>query len=135
MRWAKSYSIIDHEILHGGYLHRLSHNSLILYFFLVVVGDREGKSFYGDNTIGQILRLSGSDIDKARLELISEGLIDYRRPNFWVKNINQGENRKWTKSQDCCERNEIKLSSDPSPLQTPEAIKNVIEQFLRKVGE
>ncbi|OGP96081.1 MAG: hypothetical protein A2157_19010 [Deltaproteobacteria bacterium RBG_16_47_11] len=37
MRWARSYSIIDHQILHGRYLHRLSHESISLYLFLVVV--------------------------------------------------------------------------------------------------
>lgn len=87
MRWAKSYSIIDHEILHGGYLHRLSHNSMVLYLFLVVVGDREGKSFYGETTIMEILRLGGKELEAARSELIKEGLIEYRRPYWWVKDI------------------------------------------------
>ena len=46
MRWAKSYSIVDHGLLHGGYFHRLSHEAPSLYLFLVVVGDRDGKSYY-----------------------------------------------------------------------------------------
>jgi hypothetical protein len=80
MRWARSYSIIDHQILHGRYLHRLSHESMILYLFLVVVGDQQGRSFYSDRSITQILRLSGPKLHHAREELISEGLISYRRP-------------------------------------------------------
>lgn len=91
MRWAKSYSIIDHKILHGGYLHRLSHQSLILYFFLVVVGDREGRSFYADSTIMDILRLSAQQLQDARLELLRDDLIDYQRPYWWVKNITKRE--------------------------------------------
>ncbi len=31
MRWARSYSLIDPQIFQGRYLHRLSHESMILY--------------------------------------------------------------------------------------------------------
>src|SRR3972149_6897300 len=89
MRWARSYSIIDHQILQGGYLHRLSHESMILYLFLVVVGDRQVRSFYSDPSITEILRLSGPKLDQAREELISEALIRYRRPYGEVKNLTQ----------------------------------------------
>ena len=87
MRWAKSYSIVDHAILHGGYLHRLSHESMVLYLFLVVVGDRDGRSFYADITIMDIVRLSERGLNSARQQLIKEGLIDYQRPYWWVRNI------------------------------------------------
>lgn len=87
MRWAKSYSIVDHELLHGGYLHRLTHEAMILYLFLVVVGDREGRSFYAHDTIMEILRLSKTQLAGARAQLIQEGLIEYRRPYWWVKTI------------------------------------------------
>lgn len=89
MRWARSYSIIDHQILHGRYLHRLSHASMILYLFLVVVGDPQGRSFDSDRSIMEILRLSGPKLHHAREELISEGLVSYKRPYWEVKNIPQ----------------------------------------------
>src|SRR4030043_2463563 len=89
LRWARSYSIIDHQILHGRYLHRLSHESMILYLFLAVVGDRQGRSFYSDRSITEILRLSGPKLHHAREELSSEGLISYKRPYWEVKNIPQ----------------------------------------------
>ncbi len=87
MRRAKSYSIIDHQLLHGGYLNRLSHESMILYLFLAVVGDKNGRSFYADLTVMGILRLGVQALDEARLELIREGLIDYRPPYWQVKTI------------------------------------------------
>lgn len=87
MRRAKSYSIIDHAFLHGGYFHRLSHQALSLYLFLVVVGDRDGKSYYGENTIADILRLEGDTFRGARQELLGAGLISFCSPYFWVKNI------------------------------------------------
>ncbi len=91
MRWARSYSIIDHEILHGGYLYRLCHESMVLYLFLVVVGDREGRSFYAETTIMEILCLSGKELEGACLQLIKEGLIDYRSPYWWVRDISVRE--------------------------------------------
>ena len=89
MRWARSYSIIDHQVLHGGYLNRLSHEAMVLYLFLVVVGDREGRSYYSDRSVTEILRVSAPGLEHARKELISEGLIRYRRPYWEVKNIPQ----------------------------------------------
>jgi len=87
MREAKSYSIVDHQLLHGGYLGRLTHPALALYLFLIVVGDREGRSFYSDASIGGILRLSGTALADARQELIASGLIRYRRPHWWVESL------------------------------------------------
>jgi hypothetical protein len=87
MRWAKSYSIIDHQLLHGGYLERMSHESMNLYLFLVLVGDRNGKSYYSETRIMQLLRLDDRQIEKARQELIQEGLIAYESPYWRVKTI------------------------------------------------
>ena len=89
MRWAKSYSIVDHGLLHGGYFHRLSHEALSLYLFLVVVGDRDGKSYYGERSIADILRLKGNVFANAHRELVETGLISFRSPYFWVRNLPQ----------------------------------------------
>jgi hypothetical protein len=97
MRWAKSYSIVDHQLLHGGYLHRLRHTSMGLYLFLVVVGDKNGRSFYADTTIMQMVRLSERELTHARLQLIQEGLIDYQRPYWWVKSIQRRQKHARTK--------------------------------------
>lgn len=80
MRQAKSYSIVDHQLLHGGFLARLTRTALALYLFLCVVGDKEGKSYYGDVSVMQILRLSQRELDLARSELVTSRLIEYRRP-------------------------------------------------------
>jgi len=114
MRWARSYSIIDHQILHGRYLHRLSHESMILYLFLVVVGDPQGRSFYSDRSIMEILRLSVSALHHAREELISEGLISYRRPYWELKNLPQRRDHKANNTLSSG-RPEAELLSDPRP--------------------
>lgn len=89
MRRAKSYSIVDHELLHGGFLARLTHQALALYLFLCVVGDRDGRSFYRDGSICKVLRLSFDGIALARSELIAAKLIDYRAPYWRVKSLSQ----------------------------------------------
>jgi len=86
-RQARSYSIVDHELLHGGYLERLTHRALALYLFLAVVGDYEGKSFYSDFSVGDILRMGHEEICLAKEELISEGLISYKRPYWQVMTL------------------------------------------------
>ncbi|MBF0104599.1 MAG: tyrosine-type recombinase/integrase [Deltaproteobacteria bacterium] len=63
-RWAKSYSIVDHKLLHDGIFQKLSPFALSLYLFLVVVGDRCGKSFYSEIAIRSILKFSKETYDK-----------------------------------------------------------------------
>lgn len=87
MRRAKSYSIVDHQLLHMGFFQRLSVEALALYLFLVVVSDCDGKSYYAEKTVADILRLSPEKYSTALAELIRSNLVDFRRPFFWVKNI------------------------------------------------
>lgn len=56
-----------------------------LYLFLLVVGDREGRSFYSEVSIMEILRLPKEALAVARTQLMEEGLIDYQRPHWLVK--------------------------------------------------
>ena len=93
MRWAKSYSIVDHQLLHQGFFHRLSVEALAVYLFLVVVSDREGRSYYAERTLIEILRIAAGKFAGILEELTLSGLIDYRRPYFWVKNLPPGKAR------------------------------------------
>jgi hypothetical protein len=90
IRSAKSYSIVDHKLLHGKYLHNLSHSAMALYLFLVVVGDQEGKSFYGEKTLVSILRMTPAQLHSAIGELVQAGLIVHQTPYFWVQTIQGG---------------------------------------------
>lgn len=89
MRRAKSYSIVDHNLLHGGFLRRMSREGMALYLFLVVVGDRNGRSFYSDISVMEILRLDDMGLSHARAELCAMRLIDYRRPYWHVSDISE----------------------------------------------
>lgn len=137
MRCAKSYSIVDHQFLHGGYFQKLSPEALALYLFLVVVGDKNGRSFYADSTIEGILRLSSRQLTQAREELIRCLLVAYRKPYWWVKDIPHKElshERPQTKNTVLQRRPGVLLSSDPTPVGdlAKEGLENLLKKFHSK---
>jgi hypothetical protein len=56
---------------------RLSHEAILLYFFLAAVSDKDGLSFYGDASIAVRLRVSETVVVRARDELVSAGLAQF----------------------------------------------------------
>ena len=59
---------------------RLSHEAIVLYFFLAAVSDKDGLSFYGDASIALRLRLSEAAVVAARDELVAADLVAYQAP-------------------------------------------------------
>jgi hypothetical protein len=73
------WSWIDRRFLRE-HAPRLSHDAILLYFFLVAVSDKHGLSFYRDATIAVRLRISEQAVVRAREELVTEDLVAYRLP-------------------------------------------------------
>ena len=73
------WSWIDRRFLreHAG---RLSHEAIVLYFFLAAVSDKDGLSFYGDASIALRLRMGEAGVVAARDELVAADLVAYRAP-------------------------------------------------------
>ena len=69
------------------YAPRLEQESMLLYVFLVSVGDKEGVSYYGDTTIGGRLRITADTLARARSELIEKDLIAFERPLYQVLSL------------------------------------------------
>lgn len=55
---------------------------MALLFFLHLVADRQGCSFWADSTIAKKLGLKEGDVIEARYGLLSKGFIAYRYPLF-----------------------------------------------------
>mgnify|MGYP006298347017 CR=1 FL=1 len=72
-----SFSFVPHRVLTGGFLAALAPEALLLYFFLVLAGDRHGLSFYSYDSICNLLHLSVERYVKARNELIQSDLIAF----------------------------------------------------------
>jgi hypothetical protein len=58
-----------------------------LYLFLVCVADREGLSYYSDETLAAKLRLEAGLLEQARSELIGSDLLAWRRPMYQVLSL------------------------------------------------
>lgn len=59
---------------------KLSGDAVFLYYLLTAVSDKCGLSFYGDSSLGRILRTPINQLLQARQELIDWNLIAYEAP-------------------------------------------------------
>ena len=71
----RGFSFIPHRFLTDGFLASLNQRELLLYFFLVLVSDRQGLSFYSYDAICSLLQFSADDYIRARDALIEKDLI------------------------------------------------------------
>jgi hypothetical protein len=83
----RGFSFIPHRFLTDGFLASLNQRELLLYFFLVLVSDRQGLSFYSYEAICSLLQLSVDDYIGARDGLIGKDLIAFDGTLFQVLNL------------------------------------------------
>ena len=84
-----SFAWIGHRFLRQGFWNSLSHNELLLYLFLVMVGDRQGISYYSFDKICSMTGLTTDDYILARNELIDKDLIAFDGYLFQVLSLPQ----------------------------------------------
>jgi hypothetical protein len=75
----EGWSWIDRRFLKQ-HASRLSHEAILLYFFLAAVSDQNGLSFYSDTSTALRLRMGEQAVVRARDELVAEDLVAYRTP-------------------------------------------------------
>jgi hypothetical protein len=83
----RGFSFIPHRFLTEGFLVSLTQRELLLYFFLVLVSDRQGLSFYSYDAICSLLQLSVDDYLGARDGLIEKDLIAFDGTLFQVLDL------------------------------------------------
>lgn len=83
----RGFSFIPHRFLTDGFLSSLDQKELLLYFFLVLVSDRQGLSFYSYDAICSLLQLSADDYIRARDALIEKDLIAFDGTLFQVLDL------------------------------------------------
>jgi len=71
------FSFIPHRFLTGGFWQALRTDELLLYFFLVLAGDRNGLSFYSYDKICTLLKMSLNQYIDARDGLLKKDLIAF----------------------------------------------------------
>lgn len=83
----KQFSWLDHRLVREHYIDRLSHRASALYLFLVTVADAGGLSYYSDRTLSQRLAIDEHGLSEARLELVNNDLIAYKKPLYQVLSL------------------------------------------------
>jgi hypothetical protein len=83
----RGFSFIPHRFLTDGFLSSLGQKELLLYFFLVLVSDRQGLSFYSYDAICSLLQLSADDYIRARDALMEKDLIAFDGILFQVLDL------------------------------------------------
>jgi len=83
-RISGSFSWLDHQLLHCGFLQRMEPEDILLYFFLVLVGDKNGVSFYSYDRILEYLKLTLDQFITARNRLVEMSLIAIQDSRYQV---------------------------------------------------
>lgn len=86
-RIPRQFSWVDHRLVRDKHVCGLSHQSLALYLFLLVVSDAEGLSYYSDAALKRYLNLDSTMAAQARRELCGAGLIAYSRPLYQILSL------------------------------------------------
>jgi len=89
----EGWAWIDRRFFHV-FAPRLEHESILLYVFLVSVGDKEGLSYYGDTTIAGRLRIAEDRVVRARGELIEKDLVAFESPLYQVLSLPHPSSRR-----------------------------------------
>ena len=81
------FAFIPHRFLTDGFVAALDPHQLLLYFFLVIAGDRNGLSFYSYDSICNLLQMSLDQYLQARNALIEKDLIAFNGTLFQVLDL------------------------------------------------
>jgi hypothetical protein len=92
-RVPSQFSWIDHKLVRDRHIERLTHQGAALYLFLLTVGDADGLSWYGDESIMTRLSMDKGAFLEARLNLIQNGMIAWREPLYQVLSLQKEETR------------------------------------------
>lgn len=95
----RSYSWVDHRLMRDRFLHTLDVYEAALYFFLVLVGDHQGLSYYSDGTACRALSMEYEHLHRSRLDLIRKSLIAYEPPLYQVLELPDGPVQLYTPSR------------------------------------
>jgi len=109
------FGFIPHRFLTDGFVSKLHRDELLLYFFLSLVSDRNGLSFYSYDKICTLLELSLDEYMASRNRLIERDLIAFDGTLFQVLSLPQKQPQQKQKA--------VRLPVDNLIRQTAESIR------------
>lgn len=81
------FAWLERRFVFKGYMAPLSAQEMLLYFFLVLVADRDGLSFYSYDKICQHLKMDVDDYLQARNGLLQKDLIAFDGRQFQILSL------------------------------------------------
>lgn len=82
-----SFAFIEHRFVRDGFWEQLSHQELILYFFLILAADRQGVSFYSFARICRMCAFADNECLAARNGLIAKDLLAFDGQFFQILSL------------------------------------------------
>lgn len=82
-----SFAFIEHRFLRDGFWASLTPDELLMYLFLILVGDRKGLSYYSYDKICTLVGLSLDEYIEARDNLIAKDFIAFDGRLFQVLSL------------------------------------------------
>lgn len=84
---AGGFAFIPNRFLHGGFFAALHGDELVLYFLLVLAGDRNGLSFYHYDSLCSLAGMTLERYIAARSALIDKNLVAFDGRRFQVLSL------------------------------------------------
>lgn len=81
------FGFIPHRLITEGFVAALDPHELLVYFFLILVADRNGLSYYAYDSICSFLSMSLDQYVQARNGLIDKDLIAFNGTLFQVLSL------------------------------------------------
>lgn len=109
------FGFIPHRFITDGFVSALHRDELLLYFFLSLVSDRNGLSFYSYDKICSLLELTLEEYMASRNSLIEKNLIAFNGSLFQVLSLPEKQAQQKQKA--------VQLSVDNLTRQTAERLR------------
>jgi hypothetical protein len=120
-RISGSFAFVEHRFFQDGFFESLNQSELQLYFFLVLVGNRVGVSWYSYDRICTMFRIILDDYIDARNGLIDKDLIAFDGRIYQVLSLPD----KSVISESC-----VLKTPEDMELHDPAAVHRIVEKSL-----
>lgn len=85
-----SLNQIEDRLINDRFIDCMQKEEILLYFFLVAVGDAKRVSFYTSERMASILKIEVTSIEEARQGLLRKGFLAYRDGIYQVLDLPSG---------------------------------------------
>jgi hypothetical protein len=116
-----SFAFVEHRFLQDGFFESLDKAELQLYFFLVLVGNRAGVSWYSYDRICTMLRIVLDEYIDARNGLIDKDLIAFDGRIYQVLSL---------PDRPVVSESHLLTTSEDMELHDPATVRRIVEKSL-----